>query len=158
MVWRVCSEVPLLSWQNNLIEKFGDLALTRWWCFWTHTHIQRKTTRLHEHSKQINVGKTNVMRLNTKTHQPVTIEEQPPEDVVEFVYLGSHISTGGADKDVELCISKARHAFRTLLNTPVWPFPSSPETQHQNQNIQYKRKICPSLLLWNLENHQINHQ
>ena len=85
------------------------------------------------------------MRLNTKTHQPVTIEEQPPEDVVEFVYLGSNISTGEADKDVALCISKARRAFRTLR--PVWPFPSSPETQHQNQNIQYKRKIDPSLLL-----------
>ena len=30
------------------------------------------------------------MRLNTKTHHPVTIEEQPPDDVVEFVYLGSN--------------------------------------------------------------------
>lgn len=59
------------------------------------------------------------MRLNTKSHQPITIEEQPLEDVVEFVYLGSNISTdGGADKDVELRISEARHAFRTLQ--PVW--------------------------------------
>ena len=84
------------------------------------------------------------MRLNTKTHQPVTIEEQPPEDVVEFVYLGSNISTGEADKDVELCISKARRAFRTLR--PVWPFPSSPETQHQyrifNTNVKSVLLYC----------------
>ncbi|XP_039639813.1 uncharacterized protein LOC120548003 [Perca fluviatilis] len=89
----------------------------------THTHIQRKATRSHEHSQQIglrrNVGKTKVMRLNTKTHQPITIEEQSLEDVVKFIYLGSNISTGGgADKDVELCISKARHAFKT--HRPVW--------------------------------------
>ena len=89
----------------------------------SHTHIQQKTTKLHEISKQlglrINAGKTKVMRLNTKSHQPITIEEQSLEDVVEFVYLGSNISTdGGADKDVELLINKARHAFRTLR--PVW--------------------------------------
>ena len=75
----------------------------------THTNIQSMTTRLHEHSKQIglrvNVGKTKVLRLKTKAHQPITIEVQPLEDVVEFVYLGSNISTdGGADKDVELRI------------------------------------------------------
>ena len=34
---------------------------------------------------------------------------------LDFIYLGSNISTnGGADKDVELRINKARHAFRTL--------------------------------------------
>lgn len=45
--------------------------------------------------------------LNTKTHQPITIKEQPLEDVAEFVYLGSNISTdGGADKDVKLQQSK----------------------------------------------------
>ena len=45
----------------------------------THTHIQCKTTRLHEDSKQIglriNVGKTKVMRLNTKTHHHIVIED-----------------------------------------------------------------------------------
>ncbi len=45
----------------------------------------------------------------------VNIEDQPIENVDEFVYLGSNISTdGGADKDVEQCISKAGHAFRIL--------------------------------------------
>ena len=59
------------------------------------------------------------MRLNTKSLEPITIEDHPIEDVVEFVYLGSNISTdGGADKDVQLRINKARHAFRTLR--PVW--------------------------------------
>ena len=89
----------------------------------THTQMQQKTNKLHEHSKQlglmINVGKTKVIRINTKSHQGINIKEQPLENVAEFVYLGSNISTdGGADKDVELRISKARHAFRTLR--PVW--------------------------------------
>ena len=70
-------------------------------------------------SLRINIGKTRVLRLNTKSHRPIMIEERPLEHVVEFVYLGSNSSTdGGADKDVALRISKARHAFRTLR--PVW--------------------------------------
>ena len=43
------------------------------------------------------------MRLSTKSNQPITIEEQTLEDMTEFVYLGSNISTeGGANKDVAL--------------------------------------------------------
>ena len=118
----------------------------------TRTNIQCKTTRLHEHSKQlglrINVGKTKVTRLNTKTHQPITIKEQNLEDVVEFVYLRSNISTdGGADRDVELRISKARHCKPFEHSDLYGSLPSSPETPKQNQNLQYKRKICPSLWL-----------
>ncbi|KAA8591314.1 hypothetical protein FQN60_002257 [Etheostoma spectabile] len=46
-------------------------------------------------ANRMNVEQTKVMRLNTKTHQPIKIKEQSPEDVVEFVYLGRNISTDG---------------------------------------------------------------
>lgn len=70
-----------------------------------HTYIGR-TTKLHKLSKQwglqINVRKTKVMRLNTKSHQPITMERPSREDVFEIVYLGSNISTDGrAEKDVD---------------------------------------------------------
>ncbi|KAI0224962.1 hypothetical protein LSAT2_024073 [Lamellibrachia satsuma] len=89
----------------------------------THKHMQQKTERLQEKSSQlglkINVGKTKVMKVNSRSSEPISLESGTVEEVQDFIYLGSNISTnGGADKDVELRINKARHAFRTLR--PVW--------------------------------------
>ena len=82
------------------------------------------------------------------------IEEQPLEDVVEFVYLGSNISTdGGADKDVELRISKARHAFRTLR-----PVRLSRNTKIRINifNTNLKSVLLSGCETW--KNHQIDHR
>ena len=81
--------------------------------------MQQKTERLQEKSSQlglkINVGKTKVMKINSRSSEPISLESGTVEEVQDFIYLGSNISTnGGADKDVELRINKARHAFRTL--------------------------------------------
>ena len=89
----------------------------------THKKMQQKTERLQEKSSQlglkINVGKTKVMKVNNRSSEPISLESGTVEEVQDFIYLGSNISTnGGADKDVELYINKARHAFRTLC--PVW--------------------------------------
>ena len=89
----------------------------------THKHMQQKTERLQEKSSQlsleINVGKTKVMKVNSRSSEPISLESGTVEEVQDFIYLGSNISTNGrADKDVELRINIARHAFRTLL--PVW--------------------------------------
>ena len=75
--------------------------------------MQQKTERLQEKSSQlglnINVGKAKVIKVNSTSSEHISLESGT-------VY---YISTnGGADKDVELRISKARHAFRTLR--PVW--------------------------------------
>ncbi|XP_061773915.1 uncharacterized protein LOC133563667 isoform X2 [Nerophis ophidion] len=124
---------PTTGLRRNPFEQLEDLDLDDDLALisGTHAHIQHKTT-----SKQIafkrNTGKTKVMRLNTKSYQPITIEEHHLEDVVDFVYLGS--TDGGADKDVELRISRARHAFGTFQ-------------KHQKQNVLHKCKICPSLWL-----------
>ncbi|KAI0216635.1 hypothetical protein LSAT2_031374 [Lamellibrachia satsuma] len=59
------------------------------------------------------------MKVNSRSSEPISLESGTVEEVQDFIYFGSNISTnGGADKDVELCINKARHAFRTLH--PVW--------------------------------------
>ncbi|KAI0220535.1 hypothetical protein LSAT2_027968 [Lamellibrachia satsuma] len=88
----------------------------------THKRMQQKPERLQEKSSQlglkINVGKTKVMKVNSRSSEPISLESGTVEEVQDFIYLGSNISTGGVDKDVELRINKARHAFRTLR--PVW--------------------------------------
>ena len=60
-----------------------------------------------------------MMKVNSRSSEPISLESGAVEGVQDFIYIGSNISTnGGADKDVELRINKARHAFRTLR--PVW--------------------------------------
>ena len=50
----------------------------------------------------IHRGKTKVMRLNTKYHQPIMLRGEPLEEVDSFIYLGSVINKqGGTDKDVK---------------------------------------------------------
>ena len=73
----------------------------------THKHMQQKTERLQEKSSQlglkINGGKTKVMKVNSRSSEPISLESGTVEEVQDFIYLGSNISTnGGADKDVEL--------------------------------------------------------
>ena len=85
--------------------------------------MQQKTERFQEKSNQlgvkINVGSTKVMKVNIRSSVPISLESGTVEEVQDFIYLWSNISTnGGADKDVELLINKARHSFRTLR--PVW--------------------------------------
>ena len=60
-----------------------------------------------------------MMKVNSRSSELISLESGTVEEVQDFIYLGSNICTnGGADKDVELRINKARHAFRTLR--PVW--------------------------------------
>ena len=84
--------------------------------------MQQKTERLTKNNQRglkINVGKIKVMKINSRSSEPISLESGTVEEVQHFIYLGSNISTnGGADKDVELRINKARHAFRTLR--PMW--------------------------------------
>ncbi|KAI0239329.1 hypothetical protein LSAT2_009940 [Lamellibrachia satsuma] len=87
----------------------------------THKHMQQKNRKASSSQLglKINVGKTKVMKVNSRSSEPISLESGTVEEVQDFIYLRSNISTnGGADKDVELRINKARHAFRTLR--PVW--------------------------------------
>ena len=69
----------------------------------------------------INITKTKHMKINAKNEEPVTINNTALEEVDEFVYLGSKVtSDGNSEKDVHVDsrISKARGAFAALHS--VW--------------------------------------
>lgn len=68
---------------------------------------------------KINWQKTVNMRINNLNTAPVVIDGNNIGEVEEFCYLGSVISKqGGAMRDVEQRIKKAKAAFAILL--PVW--------------------------------------
>ena len=89
----------------------------------THSDIQEKTERVAETSKKvglkIHVQKTKLMKTKAKSKDPVKIEGEPLEEVQDFKYLGSFISSdGNIDKEVAARIGLAAHAFKSLSN--VW--------------------------------------
>ena len=68
---------------------------------------------------QINIGKTEAMRVNNKQDDPLGLHQETIKEVDKFVYLGSVVSKdGGTDEDIKCRINKARHAFNTLR--PIW--------------------------------------
>ena len=88
-----------------------------------HQDAQEKLSRLAEEAEKtglnINIKKTEVMRINNKKQDPITFHDEDLNEVEKFVYLGSVVSKdGGTDEDVKSRINKARHAFNTLR--PIW--------------------------------------
>lgn len=68
---------------------------------------------------KININKTKVMRINTKSDRKLYIRNTELEEVTSFSYLGSTITTtGGSSDDVSSRITKARQSFGQLNN--VW--------------------------------------
>ena len=85
--------------------------------------IQGKTNDLVMYGGQIglhvNVAKTKVLKVNNKMNTDLTINNSIVDEVKEFVYLGSKItSDGDATSEVENRIPKARAAFASLRN--IW--------------------------------------
>ena len=84
---------------------------------------QEKLNRVAEEAErtglQINIGKTEAMRVNNRQQDPLRLHQEDIKEVDRFVYLGSVVSKdGGADEDIKCRINKARHAFNTLR--PIW--------------------------------------
>ena len=51
---------------------------------------------------QINIGKTEVMRVNNRQQDPVRLHQEDIKEVDKFVYLGSMVSKdGGTHEDIE---------------------------------------------------------
>ena len=105
--------------QLDDLDFADDLALLSH----SHNHMQDKTTLLATTSLgaglRINKEKTKMMRINTPTTSPVTIDDRPIKEVDSFTYLGSIIDKqGGTDSDVTARIGKARAAFIILKN--IW--------------------------------------
>jgi hypothetical protein len=86
-------------------------------------HKQDKINDLQQESikagLKINIGKTKELRINTKNKNPIQIDDNIIENVENFTYLGSNVSIdGGAAKDVNLRIQKARGVFARMNN--IW--------------------------------------
>ena len=68
---------------------------------------------------KIHAAKTKVMKAKNKFRVPVTVEGEPLEEVKDFKYLGSYISSdSNIDKEVSTRIGLTAQAFKKLNN--IW--------------------------------------
>ena len=133
-----------IQWTLNSVREDLDFADDIGLLSSRHSDIQEKMDRLTSLASQIgmkvNVGKTKLMRLNTTSNQPITVNNQQLEEVDEFTHLGSKVSTDGdSGSDVSVRISKANQAFGTL--NPVWK--STKLNVNQDQNFQEQCAVYP---------------
>lgn len=97
-------------------------------------NMQDKTSRLQQNAASIglniNIKKTEVMALNCRVPPDIEINGNHLKCSSSFTYLGSTVtSEGGADKDIQSRIGKARGAFVKLHN--IW----------RSRNISRKTKM-----------------
>lgn len=111
--------------QWTFTKQLEDLDFADDICLLSHKwqHAQEKLCRVAEEARktglQINIRKTEVMRINSRQQDPVKLDQKEIKEVDKFVYLGSVVSKdGGADEDIRCRINKARYAFNTLR--PIW--------------------------------------
>ena len=108
-----------LTTQLNDLDFADDVALL------SHNarQMKGKTERLCKFGESlglhVNSEKSKLMRLKTSNKENIEVNGCALENVEEFTYLGSIISTdGGTDKDILARIGKARTAFAMLKN--IW--------------------------------------
>ena len=85
--------------------------------------MKEKLLKLNEEARKtglkINVKKTKSLRLNHTSKATFTIQQDTMEEVQDFSYLGSTVSTeGGTYQDILIQIEKAAGVFNTLR--PIW--------------------------------------
>ena len=84
---------------------------------------QQKAERLSKTANtiglKVNTKKTQVLRKSTRVNDPVMIGGKHLEDIEEFTYLGTNVTTtSDCDQEINTWISKANQSF-TMLK-PVW--------------------------------------
>ncbi|CAG2252109.1 unnamed protein product [Mytilus edulis] len=109
----------------TLTTRLEDLEFADDICALSHRFqdAQHQTKSLETVAKQtglyINAQKTKSMRLNTNQQDCLKIDDSTVEDVQQFTYLGSIVSTsGGTDEDISARKKKAQQVFSMLK--PVW--------------------------------------
>ena len=107
--------------QWTLFKQLDDLDFADDLALLAHNQkqMQDKTTCLETYSEKvglkINQKKTEILRINTDSCAPITVNGKPVNEVNSFVYLGSVVDAqGGTDKDISARINKARASFVTL--------------------------------------------
>ena len=134
-----------ITW--TLMDTLEDLDFADAIVLFAHRHqdIQWKTNDVATIGRQvgrnINTDKTKLMKINASSDQQVTIENKNIEEVQEFVYLGSKITTdGNSEIDVLHRLSKARGAFAVLRNIfKDW---------HRNQTKDFQEQCSRSPSIW----------
>ena len=108
--------------------------------------MQIKTNTIYTQAQKIglkmNMAKTKTMRLNSKESSLIKLGDRELEDVMEFSYLGSSISSNGnSEDDVNQRLKKARQAFGALRN--IW---KSGKISKRTKTRIYKTNVLPVLL------------
>ena len=88
-----------------------------------HVDIEDKTSRLVEEAARvglkINSKRSKVMRINARNDQRIKVNDEQVDDVEEFLYLDALLDKeGGATKDIQQKLSKARQTFYRLRR--IW--------------------------------------
>lgn len=84
----------------------------------------------------INKAKTKVMHISNLKEDCIVLDGEKLEEVSSSTYLGSVIGKdGGADKDIQMRIGKARTAF--IMLKPIG----------NSKNISAKTKLCILILM-----------
>ena len=104
--------------------------------------LSRVVTEAEKTGLRINIGKTDVLRINNQQQDPVRLHQEDIEEMKKFAYLVSRVSKdGGPLDDIKRHINKARHAFQTLK--PVWqssPLSFENKLRIFNTNVKSDRR------------------
>jgi hypothetical protein len=90
-------------------------------CLLSHTfhNMEKKMRELESKGKavglKINSAKTKTMRINAKSTERFKVNNEDVDDVTEFNYLGSVVTTGGTEDEVK--ISQEANAAFIQLNS-----------------------------------------
>ena len=107
-----------LTEQLEDIDYADDIALISQ----RHTYMKETLLKLDEEARKtglkIKVKKTKSLRFNRTSEATFTIRQDTIEEVQDFAYLGSIVSTeGGTDQEIRIRIGKAA-VFNTLRS--IW--------------------------------------
>ena len=81
--------------------------------------LRRVTEEAGKTKLQINIGKTEAMRINKKKADPLRLHQENLNEVEKFVYLGSVVNKdGGTKEDIRCRINEARYTFNALRQ--IW--------------------------------------
>ena len=118
-------------------------------------HMQTKVTKLNNFAGKtglkINSKKTEVLRINSKSNNNITITGQQLNEVDKYTYLGAIISNqGGGGEDINSRIRKAMGSFMKLKQ--IWN--SSKLTLHTK--LRLFQALVMSVLFYGCETWKIN--
>ena len=136
----------------SFISRLEDLEFADDICTLSHRFqdSQHQATRLEETAKRtglyINSNKTKSMRINANRTDSIQINNTDLENISNFTYLGSIISTtSGTDEDIQARKKKALQAFSILK--PVW----KSRTLRTSTKIRIFNSNVKSVLLYGSE-------